>query len=82
MFCDASKSAYATCAFFRSKIEYSVSCQLVQTRNRLVPTKLTYIFLLELLACCTEAKLTETVTNDFHLLNIANIFWTDSANAQ
>ena len=43
IFCDASKSAWATSVFFRSKIEYSVPGQIVQTRNKVVPMKLFYI---------------------------------------
>ena len=82
IFCDASKSAKATSAFFRSKTEYSVSCQLAQTRNRVAPMKLTYIGLLKLLASCIEAKLTETVRNDLRHLNISKFFWTNSANAK
>ena len=49
-FRDVNKNAYATSVFFRSKTEYSVSCQLVQTRNRVVSMKLTFIPWLELLA--------------------------------
>ena len=57
-FCDANKSAKDTCVFFRSKTECQVSCQLVQTRNSVIPM-----------------KLTETITNDLHLLNIPNFFF-------
>ena len=39
-FCNASKSLHAFSVFLRSKTEYSVSCQFVQTRKRVVPTKL------------------------------------------
>ena len=78
---NASKSANAFPVFLRSKTEYSVSCQFDQTKNRVVPTKLISIPWLKLIACCIEAKLTETMTNDLHLLNIPKYFWTDFANA-
>ena len=79
-FCNANKTAHAISVFLGSKIEYSVSCQFVQNRNRVVPTKRTSIPWLELPACCFEVKLTDTVTNDLHLLNIPKYFWIDFTN--
>ena len=81
VFCDASKSAYATCIFLRSETANSVSCQLVQARSKVAPMKNTSIPRLELLACCIGARLAKSVVIDLQLQNIPKFFWSDSADA-
>ena len=81
VFCDASKSTYATCIFLRSEVVNSISCQLVQTRSRVAPMKNTFIPRLELLACCIGARLAKSVMIDLQLQNIPKFFWSDSTDA-
>ncbi|KAF8776764.1 hypothetical protein HNY73_013711 [Argiope bruennichi] len=39
VFCDASKLAYATCAFLRVEKDGKVTCQLIQARSKVAPLK-------------------------------------------
>lgn len=81
VFCDASKLAYATCIFLRSKDQNSISCQLVQARTRVSPLKSITIPRLELLACTIGARLAKSVKTDLRMPDLATFFWSDSNNA-
>lgn len=80
-FCDASKSAYATCVFLRCQTDKGTTCQLIQARSRVAPVKQISIPRLELLACSIGARLVNTVKTDMNLEGVPTTYWTDSMNA-
>ncbi|XP_055942044.1 uncharacterized protein LOC129972089 [Argiope bruennichi] len=81
VFCDASKTAYATCIYLRSESKNLTSCQLVQARSKVAPLKAITIPRLELLACSIGTRLVQRVIEDLKLENIPIFFWTDSSTA-
>ncbi|KAF8786067.1 hypothetical protein HNY73_007832 [Argiope bruennichi] len=80
VFCDASKTAYATCIYLRSESKNLTSCQLVQWSN-VAPLKAITIPRLELFACSIGTGLVQRVIKDLKLGNIPIFFWTDSSTA-
>lgn len=81
VFCDASKTAYATCIYLRSESNNSTSCQLIQARSKIAPLKAITIPRLELLACSIGTRLVQRVIEDLQLGSIPIFFWTDSSTA-
>ncbi|XP_055938249.1 uncharacterized protein LOC129968417 [Argiope bruennichi] len=76
--CDASKLAYATCAFLRVEKDGKVTCQLIQARSKVAPLKGISIPRLELLSCMIGARLADAIKRDLHLEDIESTFWSDS----
>jgi hypothetical protein len=78
MFCDACKTSCAAVIFLRSEYEGQVSVHLLQAKSRVAPLKQITIPRLELLACCTEARLSAFVKRGIDLEDV-EYFWTDSS---
>ncbi|KAF8785813.1 hypothetical protein HNY73_011317 [Argiope bruennichi] len=74
VFCEASKLAYATCAFLRVQKDGKVTCQLIQARSKVAPLKGISIPRLELLSCMIGARLADTIKRDLHLEDIESTF--------
>ncbi|XP_035216215.1 uncharacterized protein LOC118189664 [Stegodyphus dumicola] len=81
VFSDASKRAYATCAFLRAETIEGVKVQLVSARSRIAPIKELTIPRLELLSCLIGARLAKTILSDLKLKNCRTVFWSDSSTA-
>ncbi|XP_055928014.1 uncharacterized protein LOC129959216 [Argiope bruennichi] len=81
VFCDAIKTAYATCIYLRSESKNLTSSQLVQAHSKLAPLKAITIPRLELLACSIGTRLVQRIIEDLKLGNIPIFFWTDSSTA-
>lgn len=81
VFCDASKQAFATCAFLRTGNKEGIQVQLVNARSRVAPIKETTIPRLELLSCLIGARLAKTILSDLKLENCRTVFWSDSTTA-
>ncbi|GBL95376.1 hypothetical protein AVEN_154785-1 [Araneus ventricosus] len=81
VFCDGSKSAYASCVFLRTEIDGTITCQLVQARARFAPIKAVTIPILELLACTIGSLLVNTTKYDLGLEDVPICCWSDSVNA-
>ncbi|XP_035217742.1 uncharacterized protein LOC118191057 [Stegodyphus dumicola] len=83
VFCDASKSAYATCIFMRNCNENSVTSQvqLISGRSRVAPIKPISIPRLELFACTIGARLAHRVKEDLRLETLHIYYWSDSMDA-
>lgn len=78
VFCDASRSAYATVVFLRVERENSVHIQLIQAKARVSPCgrKETTVARLELLGATIAARLFSNIVKD---LPVENVYcWTDS----
>ncbi|XP_071044448.1 uncharacterized protein [Parasteatoda tepidariorum] len=80
IFTDASKQAFATCAFLRTENK-GVHVQLVNARSRVAPIKEITIPRLELLSCLIGARLAKTILTDLRLEYCRTIFWSDSSTA-
>ncbi|GBO33896.1 hypothetical protein AVEN_81534-1, partial [Araneus ventricosus] len=80
VFCDASKTAYASCVFLRTEIDGTITCQLVQARARVAPIKAITIPRLELLACTIGSRLVNTTKSDLGLEDVPICCWSDSVN--
>ncbi|GBN29199.1 hypothetical protein AVEN_113976-1, partial [Araneus ventricosus] len=80
VFCDASKTAYASCVFLRTEIDGTITCQLVQARARVAPIKAITIPRLELLACTIGSRLANTTKSDLGLEDVPICCWSDSVN--
>ncbi|GBO01857.1 hypothetical protein AVEN_85994-1 [Araneus ventricosus] len=75
VFCDASKTAYASCVFLRTEIDGTITCQLVQARARVAPIKAITIPRLELLACTIGSRLVNTTKSDLGLEDVPICCW-------
>ncbi|GBM86654.1 hypothetical protein AVEN_71851-1 [Araneus ventricosus] len=80
VFCDASKTAYASCVFLRTEIDGTITCQLVQARARVAPIKAITIPRLEFLTCTIGFRLVNTKKSDLGLENVPICCWSDSVN--
>ncbi|GBM20365.1 hypothetical protein AVEN_222080-1 [Araneus ventricosus] len=80
VFCDASKTAYASCVFLRTEIDGTITCQFVQARARVSPIKAITIPRLELLACTIVSRLVNTTKSDLGLEDVPICCWSDSVN--
>ncbi|GIY21381.1 reverse transcriptase [Caerostris extrusa] len=81
VFCDACKTSYATCIFWRNEFQNQVTCQLLQARSRVAHLKNITIVRLELLACYIGARLADTVKKDLKLEDVDVFYWSDSMDA-
>ena len=81
VFCDASKQAYATCAYVRTENRSEIRVQLVSARSRVAPLKPLTIPRLELLSCLIGARLASKICTDLKLQNSKTILWSDSSTA-
>lgn len=77
IFCDASKSAYASCIFLRTIIEEKILVSLVIAKSRIAPKNIT-LPRLELLATLLGVRLYKTVKNVREFSEIKTYFWSDS----
>ncbi|XP_071044447.1 uncharacterized protein [Parasteatoda tepidariorum] len=68
IFSDASKQAFATCAFLRTENKEGVQVQLVNTGSRVAPIKEMTIPRLELLSCLIGARLARTILTDLSIV--------------
>ncbi|XP_044757073.1 uncharacterized protein LOC123315444 [Coccinella septempunctata] len=77
VFCDASKSAYASCIFLRTIINGVISVNIILAKSRLAPKNIT-LPRLELLAALLGVRLYITVTKIKEFCDMKTYFWSDS----
>ncbi|CAL8069059.1 unnamed protein product [Orchesella dallaii] len=80
IFVDASKKAYAACAFMRVECEEGVKVNLLLAKTRVAPLKTLTIPRLELLSCTIGARLANSI-REMGFINIKITYWTDSSTA-
>lgn len=78
VFCDASKNAYATVIFLRSKDNDRVYVKFVAAKSRVSPLKKVTIPRLELLACVLGARLAKYIVDALFLKDVSICYWTDA----
>lgn len=79
LFSDASECAFGACAYLRTVDgNGTVSCHLVQSRNRVAPIKLQTIPRLELMGAQMAVELWKYVSAACKLTSLKVTFWTDS----
>ncbi|XP_070518841.1 uncharacterized protein [Cardiocondyla obscurior] len=85
IFCDASKTAYASVIFIRVENCYGVNVYFVQAKTRVAPAKKSTtntkasIPRLELLAATIGVRLASNVLNILKVKNMRLFYWTDSS---
>ncbi|GFY66138.1 uncharacterized protein TNIN_295801 [Trichonephila inaurata madagascariensis] len=67
VFVDASKNAYDACFFVRTKLASGIKLHLLRDKARVAPTKSVSMPWLELLACCEEARLANSIRNSLDI---------------
>ncbi|GBO34259.1 hypothetical protein AVEN_145799-1 [Araneus ventricosus] len=72
------QGAYAACVFVRSEVEGESKVRLIRAKNRVAPLKSLSIPRLELIACCIEARLVNSVIKAIDASGIQVALWSDS----
>ncbi|XP_043063902.1 uncharacterized protein LOC122320026 [Drosophila ficusphila] len=78
IFCDASKYAYATCAYLRFEYKDQVECTLISAKSRVAPLKPMSIPRLELQGSLLGARLSKSIKETLNVKIDATFMWTDS----
>ena len=78
-FSDASSIGYGQCSYLRTVgSDGLVSCSLVISKSRVVPTKPVTVPRLELTAAVLSVKISRFLQDELKLQNVKEFFWTDS----
>ncbi|CAB0002444.1 unnamed protein product, partial [Nesidiocoris tenuis] len=81
VFADASKLAYAACAFLRVSYGDKVSLALLQSRSRVAPLEATTLPRLELLAALIASRMCKQIRESMKLPDCKEYLWSDSSAA-
>jgi len=78
IFCDASKYAYASCAYLRFQCNSQIETTLISAKSRVAPLKPMSIPRLELQGTLLGARLSKAIKETLNLRIDSTFMWTDS----
>ncbi|GFY47232.1 putative RNA-directed DNA polymerase from transposon X-element [Trichonephila inaurata madagascariensis] len=78
LFVDACKSSYGACVYVQTVTPLGFKIRLIRARSRVEPLKILTIPRLELMACCTSARLVQAVFAALDLPDLKIVAWSDS----